>query len=135
MVHARYGHQANWCELGERKKLQGERFKALCALLSLGFPLSDYFKTLYSSFRHSKSVLSPFLLRLGPVLEICNFELWLFSFSNSCSLLRLSAASYFLVAGKHSPKLIGCYMVKPHGQLVHVSYTHYCASTPCLSTW
>ncbi len=32
------------------------------------------------------------------------------------------------------PKLIGCYKVKPHGQLVHVSYTHYCASTPCLST-
>ena len=22
-------------------------------------------------------------------------------------------------------KLIGCYMVKPHGQLVHVSYIHY----------
>ncbi len=34
-----------------------------------------------------------------------------------------------------SIKLIGCYMVKPHGQLVHVSCTHYCASTSCLSTW
>ena len=33
-----------------------------------------------------------------------------------------------------TPKRIGCYMVKPHGQLVHVSFTHYCASTPCLST-
>jgi hypothetical protein len=33
-----------------------------------------------------------------------------------------------------NPKLIGCYRVKPHGQLVHVSCTHYCASTPCLST-
>jgi hypothetical protein len=32
------------------------------------------------------------------------------------------------------PKLIGCYMVKPHGQLVHVSCTPYSASTPCLST-
>ena len=32
------------------------------------------------------------------------------------------------------PKPIGCYMVKPHGQLVHVSCTHCCASTPCLST-
>ena len=31
-------------------------------------------------------------------------------------------------------KRIGRYMVKPHGQLVHVSCTHYCASTPCLST-
>jgi len=25
-------------------------------------------------------------------------------------------------------------MVKPYGQLVQVSFTHYCASTPCLST-
>ena len=32
------------------------------------------------------------------------------------------------------PKPIGCYMVKPHGQLVHVSYAHYWTSTPCLST-
>ena len=31
-------------------------------------------------------------------------------------------------------RLLGCYMVKPHGQLVQVSFTHYCASTPCLST-
>ena len=31
-------------------------------------------------------------------------------------------------------QLLGCYMVKPHGQLVQVSFTHYCASTPCLST-
>ena len=34
----------------------------------------------------------------------------------------------------HNIKLFGCYMVKPHGQLVPVSYTHYCASTPGLST-
>ena len=36
----------------------------------------------------------------------------------------------------HNPcyRLLGCYMVKPHGQLVQVSFTHYCASTPCLST-
>lgn len=33
-----------------------------------------------------------------------------------------------------SPKRIGCYMVKPHGQLVVVSFTHYCASTSTLST-
>jgi len=26
------------------------------------------------------------------------------------------------------------YRVKPHEQLVQVSLTHYCASTPCLST-
>lgn len=29
---------------------------------------------------------------------------------------------------------LGCYMVKPHGQLVQVSFTRYRASTPCLST-
>src|SRR4029078_8178964 len=29
----------------------------------------------------------------------------------------------------------GRYMVKPHGSLVPVSLTHYCASTPGLSTW
>src|SRR5690606_19890953 len=33
------------------------------------------------------------------------------------------------------PKRFGCYMVKPHGQLVRVSFTHCCASTPRLSTW
>lgn len=27
-----------------------------------------------------------------------------------------------------------CYRIKPHGQLVSVSLTHYCASTPSLST-
>ena len=36
----------------------------------------------------------------------------------SSPLARLSEA--FL-----SSKPIGCYMVKPHGQLVHVSYSHY----------
>lgn len=31
----------------------------------------------------------------------------------------------------HNPQ---SYRIKPHGQLVLVSYTHYCASTPSLST-
>ena len=31
-------------------------------------------------------------------------------------------------------QILGCYMVKPHGQLVLVSYTRYRASTPSLST-
>src|SRR5690606_11583138 len=31
-------------------------------------------------------------------------------------------------------KRIGCYMVKPHGQLVLVSSMHYCTYTPSLST-
>ncbi|ELY20075.1 hypothetical protein HALTITAN_3300, partial [Vreelandella titanicae BH1] len=29
---------------------------------------------------------------------------------------------------------LGCYRVKPHGPLVHVSSTPCSASTPCLST-
>ncbi len=33
------------------------------------------------------------------------------------------------------PSLLGCYMVKPHGQLVPVSFTRHRASTPGLSTW
>ena len=37
-------------------------------------------------------------------------------------------------AVRPSYRALGCYMVKPHGQLVQVSCTHYCASTPCLST-
>ena len=32
------------------------------------------------------------------------------------------------------PKDLGRYMVKPHGQLVLVSFIHYCTSTPSLST-
>ena len=31
-------------------------------------------------------------------------------------------------------KVLWCYMIKPHVQLVLVSFTHYCASTPSLST-
>ena len=30
--------------------------------------------------------------------------------------------------------LLGCYMIKPHGQLVRVSLMHYCTSTSRLST-
>jgi hypothetical protein len=36
--------------------------------------------------------------------------------------------------GDINTKPFGCYMVKPHGQLVQVSLTPYNASTPCLST-
>ena len=39
----------------------------------------------------------------------------------------------FSFSARHS-KRIGCYMVKPHGSLVHVSFAHYWTSTPCLST-
>ena len=37
------------------------------------------------------------------------------------------------IIGCHT-KPLGCCMVKPNEQLVQVSYTHHCASTPCLST-
>jgi hypothetical protein len=45
-----------------------------------------------------------------------------------------SAGSAFVESAPYTPKPLGCYMVKPHGQLVLVSFTHYCASTPSLST-
>ena len=32
------------------------------------------------------------------------------------------------------PQQLGCYMVKPHGPLVRVSFIHYCMSTARLST-
>ena len=32
-------------------------------------------------------------------------------------------------------RIDSAYRIKPHGQLVSVSLTHYCASTPDLSTW
>src|SRR5580698_1778644 len=42
--------------------------------------------------------------------------------------IRVSAEALTLIA-KHT-----CYRIKPYGQLVSVSLTHYCASTPDLST-
>src|ERR1700761_808529 len=43
-----------------------------------------------------------------------------------------------MIAGQQQAKAIfdfgQSYRVKPHGQLVSVSLTHYCASTPDLST-
>ncbi len=65
-------------------------------------------------------------LRRGsrPALEICNSRFSRFKAS------AVPEGVFF-----SPPKPIGCYMVKPHGQLVHVSCTHYWASTPCLSTW
>ena len=43
-------------------------------------------------------------------------------------------STYNIKAFFHKWKLLGCYMVKPHGQLVQVSFTRHRASTPCLST-
>lgn len=37
-------------------------------------------------------------------------------------------------AGMTKQKHFGCYMIKPHGQLVLVSFMHYCTSTSSLST-
>jgi hypothetical protein len=37
-------------------------------------------------------------------------------------------------SSSHTPKLFECYMVKPHGQLVLVSFIDYSTSTPSLST-
>ena len=45
-----------------------------------------------------------------------------------------SAIHILVLTNPYSFKLLGCYMVKPHEQLVHVSFMHRCTSTPCLST-
>src|SRR5690606_29261364 len=46
------------------------------------------------------------------------------------SVLFLTVVSH----GRPRPGLLGCYMVKPHGQLVLVSSTPHSAYTPSLST-
>ena len=43
-------------------------------------------------------------------------------------------ANKYIVSVLSALRLFWRYMVKPHGSLVLVSYTHYCASTPSLST-
>ena len=48
--------------------------------------------------------------------------------------IREVVKASMLPASTSKHQLLGCYMVKPHGQLVLVSFTHYCASTPSLST-
>ena len=47
---------------------------------------------------------------------------------------KLSVCIVFTHRNLLLSKLLGCYMVKPHGQLVLVSLTHCCASTPNLAT-
>ena len=54
--------------------------------------------------------------------------------ANSLVCLLIVLATRILAQLSLSMTALG-YMVKPHGQLVLVSFTHYCASTPSLSTW
>lgn len=61
-------------------------------------------------------------------------------------VLSVGGSNFRFVASSHTAiwcpatfrlgasKLLGCYMVKPHGQLVQVSSTPHSAYTPCLST-
>ena len=55
---------------------------------------------------------------------------------SACSSLVLQLSLFHSAitnAFRDTPNTWG-YMVKPHGQLVQVSFTRYRASTPCLST-
>ena len=45
------------------------------------------------------------------------------TFASLC--MKICIVSQALFKYGYTIKLIGCYMVKPHGQLVHVSYIHY----------
>ena len=47
-------------------------------------------------------------------------------------MIRLLSTVFSVLIEAFRP--LGCYMVKPHGQLVLVSFIHYCTSTPSLST-
>ena len=51
-----------------------------------------------------------------------------------CGLHELSVHCVFTTTIRLTHKLLGCYMVKPHGQLVLVSSTPHSAYTPNLST-
>jgi hypothetical protein len=49
--------------------------------------------------------------------------------------VRKKGRRLYVVMRYSSELLLQGYRIKPHGQLVLVSLTHYCASTPSLSTW
>ena len=53
--------------------------------------------------------------------------------SNLVSLVQLTIQLDVRIRGQLT-QLLGCYMVKPHGQLVLVSSMHCCTYTPSLST-
>ena len=64
------------------------------------------------------------LQQIGYVIDLCvAFELSVHCVFTHRNLVLLRAS-----------KLLGCYMVKPHGQLVLVSSTPHSAYTPNLST-
>ena len=63
------------------------------------------------------------LQQIGYVIDFCVFEL-----SVHCVFTHRNLMLSRVV------KLLGCYMVKPHGQLVLVSSTPHSAYTPNLST-
>ena len=111
MGHARYGHQAIRLVDVARSAFQA---------LSSFFSLCSFF--LLPSLSTSRGAVS-FALRWKSVLVL-----------RSRAVKRLSLTFCFWFLELLALKPIGCYMVKPHGQLVWVSYTHYCASTPHLST-
>jgi hypothetical protein len=58
----------------------------------------------------------------------------LVAFADARIDLHRSIRSSALMHRPRSAKRLGCYMVKPHGQLVPVSSVHYCTYTPGLST-
>ena len=128
-----------------RYKVKGSRRKAYYSLSAWSLYVALYPVFLGVSLPASASQLFP---------GKCRFRLFSFAFgllpafwksvivgslaskrqlSGQVASFRLFSPWAFYLAPA-SPKLIGCYMVKPHGQLVHVSCTHYCASTSCLST-
>src|SRR5690554_7938377 len=70
-------------------------------------------------------------------LQLPNSVMCSVSMTSGVLLLRFANFRFglLLVAlGLYNTRLFGCYMVKPHGQLVLVSSTPHSAYTPSLST-
>ena len=82
----------------------------------------------------SYSLLSPGKSALGlssPISHLSADELPSEEIVRACREIKESRIWYVHLGHVQT---LERYMVKPHGQLVLVSFTHYCASTPSLST-
>lgn len=78
----------------------------------------------------------PFAMAASQTFSLLKWNAVLRAFSREYNqeYIERQGMRFMSVVDTQHLKPLGCYMVKPHGQLVLVSFTHYCASTPNLST-
>jgi hypothetical protein len=134
---------------GERRKAQGENYAPhlvrptlpvfSCPCFFRLRPCGLGFATLSQGNRPLGFRRFCFALGLGPFacfhgnLYFCPLALAPSTVTGPAAGSGLSRLSPLALAPAQ-PKPIGCYRVKPHGQLVWVSCMHRCTSTPHLST-